>query len=248
MKSSFLRWVLPGVAAFVLVLLVRMPAAWLLPLLSSTLSCAAPQGTVWNGGCAGARIGIGPGQSVALDQVSWSLRPAALLRGRLSAQLRIQQAGGEVGALVSRGGRHLSVQSMAGQLQVDRNLVPMLPAGWHGALVADDLAFALDGNRITALRGAAGVQQLRDGQGNAFGSYLLTFDQDASGPPFAGQLRDTAGPLSVRATVRIEPQGAWQVDGRVAPRADASPALVQQLRLLGLPAADGSYPFSLAGE
>ncbi|MGC4027830.1 MAG: type II secretion system protein N [Steroidobacteraceae bacterium] len=249
MSPSLLRWALPGVAAFLLVLLVRLPAAWLLPLLPSALTCTAPEGTVWNGRCMGMQLRTGaPDQALALDRVGWVLRPTALLRGRLAAQLQLARAGGEASGLVSWRPRSLQVDALSGRLPMDRQLAPMLPAGWQGQLLADELSFTVEGGRIARLQGMAGVQQLQDAQGTALGSYELKFAADPAGPPFAGQLHDSGGPLSVQAAVRVEPQGAWQVDGRVAPRADAAPGLVKQLRLLGLPAADGSYPFSLAGE
>jgi hypothetical protein len=247
-----LRWAIPGVAAFLLVLVARLPAAWFLPLLPSSVRCAVVQGTLWSGSCAGMQVETAPGRTLALDRLDWSLRPVALLRARLGAEVRLFQGGGEASAVVSLRPSNLNVDSLEGRLPLDHRLLPLLPAGWRGDFSARDVSFTLDAGNLTRLSGTVRVHEIIDAENDPLGSYELSFSQSAGGeseaPPFVGLLRDVGGVLAVDATARIQARGAWQVDGRITPRAGASPGLVRQIRVLGLAAADGSYPFSIAGE
>lgn len=249
MSRRVVGWTLLGVVAFGAALLVRLPAAWLGSWLPAGVTCSAFGGTVWQGSCSVLTITPAPARTLQLERVDWTLEPLALLRGQLAAGVSLLQAGGTAeGHLALSFAGDIEVRQLTGRIPVDARLLPMLPAGWRADLAADALGFAHDAGGITHLAGEASLIGLRDGAGNPLGSYALRFAPGAASPPFPGELRDLGGPLSVQAAARIEANGAWQIDGRVAPRPEASPGLARQLSALGLPAADGSYPFSIAGE
>ena len=62
-----------------------------------------------------------------------------------------------------------------------------------------------------------------------------------------GQIRDLDGPLERARYAALTRQGGYEVEGVVAARAGASPALIDNLRYLGTPDAAGRRPFSLSG-
>ena len=62
-----------------------------------------------------------------------------------------------------------------------------------------------------------------------------------------GKLRDLDGPLAVEGTLRLTRQPGFELEGLVAPRAGAEPALINNIRYLGSPDATGRRPFSVAG-
>lgn len=245
--QRFTRWLLPGLAAFLVVLVVRLPAAWLRPLLPAQLQCAALDGSVWRGSCLGMAIDAAPGQRITADRLDWSLRPLALLTGRLRAGIRLEAAGDRLAGTVTRSAKRLELDDFNGNWPLDTRQLPQLPPGWSGRLQAGALSLSWQQGALSRLQGDLGVQGLQDDSGALLGSYRLGFPP-AAGPPFGGELADVDGVLAIRATVQVAAGGQWQVDGRVAPRAATPPGLARELALLGLPAADGSYPFSLAWE
>jgi len=83
----------------------------------------------------------------------------------------------------------------------------------------------------------------------AMGSYLLDFAPGAgAGDTVVGNLRDTAGPLSVTGTLRYSAASGYEINGTVAARNDATPDLAKAVEFLGAPDAQGLRPFSLAGS
>jgi hypothetical protein len=81
------RWLLLGLAGFLAILVVRLPAAWFAGQLPGQIRCEGLGGTVWHGDCDGMSIDQGlPNRApLGIDALQWTLHPAAMLRGRVSA-------------------------------------------------------------------------------------------------------------------------------------------------------------------
>ena len=63
-----------------------------------------------------------------------------------------------------------------------------------------------------------------------------------------GQLRDLSGPLAVRGQLRLQPSGAFEINGTVATRPNAGNEIDQALQVfLGPADTQGQRPFSMAG-
>ena len=100
---------------------------------------------------------------------------------------------------------------------------------------------------LTELQGRIEVHDLEDRSGNAtpLGSYVVDFP--GGGPEPVGKLHDLDGPLALEGTLRLTRQGGFELEGMVAPRANAPPELVNNIRFFGSPDASGRRPFSLSG-
>ena len=84
--------------------------------------------------------------------------------------------------------------------------------------------------------------------GAAIGSYAITFDAgSARDGKLIGQIKDLEGPMQVTGTATLAGDRSYVVEGLVAPRAGAPPAVTDTLRFLGAPDAQGRRPFSVAG-
>jgi len=231
---------------FLLTLLVRLPASVLLTHLPGSVRCTDVSGTLWRGSCG--ELAFGP-QSVS--DVRWTLHPVALLRARIALDLASADpaATGQT-YLEWQPGGELLVEHLAATLapQIVRGL---LPAGWSASMhVAIARARARAGHAI-ALDGRLQLQQLRAPR-TALGSYELAFTPSAgadtpAGAPMQGTLRDLDGPLALRGVIRLTSEGSYDLSGTVSAHEDASPALQQQLELLGPADADGAHAFSFAG-
>jgi general secretion pathway protein N len=239
-------WItLAAVVAFAAILVARMPAAWLLPSgPGAPFTCQGIEGSLWSGACEGLIV-----QRLPLGDLSWELAPLRLLRGRLAAHVTLNHeaahASGELEVGLS--GR-LTVRRLLADLPLDPKLLPGVPPQMQGEVHADLTLLELSGSLITQLQGTLEARNLLDrtGHATALGSYLVTFPGGAGEP--VGQLRDTAGPLSVSGTLRLRPAGGFDLQGLVAPRADAPPELASNLKFLGSPDASGRRPFSLSGS
>jgi hypothetical protein len=204
-----------GLLAFLAVMLVRLPARWLLPLLPETVKCAVASGTAWHGTCDGLSLSDGKSAPFVLQQARWTLHPLALLHARLSADIAIQGDWGQVSAAATMGtGSHLTISTLAAHGTIDKRLLPVLPAGWRGSFEARDVAFELQHQRLLQLRGVATVHGLQDGKGKPYGDYQLQLAPEG-GVAAVGDLHSLAGPVTVAAKVRVAQDMNWTIDGTV---------------------------------
>ncbi len=229
--------------AFLLIVLVRMPAAWVLPARGAQWSCASIEGSLWSGGCAGLTV-----SGTALGDLSWDLQPLRLLRGRAAARVAIGHGPADASADVEAtlGGR-VTARNVRADLPLDSALLPAVPANLHGRAHCELALVQLQRGVIRQLQGRIEVRNLEERSGNntALGSYAVSFP-GGSGDP-VGSLRDLEGPLALEGTLRLTPAPGFELEGVIAARGGAPPELVNSLRFLGSPDATGRRPFSLSG-
>lgn len=233
-----------AVLAFLVVLIARLPAAWVVPALHTELTCRSVSGSLWDGECTGARV-----RGVALDQLAWQLHPQALLRARLGARVSaIRGDAAASGELTLGLTGPLEARALKAHLPLDPALLPMLPPVISGSLDADVTDLEVERNgAITRLQGRFTVRHLVDssGQVTPLGSFSLHFPGGPGAP--RGQLHDLGGPLALTGTLRLTAAPGYVLHAELAARADAAPSLRQALQYLGAPDAAGRRPFALSG-
>jgi len=240
--------ILLGIAAFLVVLVMRLPASWVTPLLPPSAQCTSASGTLWRGVCEGLVLSDGKTTPMVLQQLSWSVRPAAMLRGRLASEVEVLSDWGQVRADVTlRSGPRLSIESLSASGTLDRRLLPVLPAGWTGSFEAHDVAVQMQERRLLSAQGIATVRGLQDANGQGYGDYQLQLAPQGDAAA-AGELRDTGGPIDLLAKVSVAQDLNWIVDGSVGTRGGQLPQLEQQLQMLGAPDASGRRPLSVSGN
>ena len=242
MKRPF--WIaLFAAIAFVAIVLMRMPAAWVLPVRGPQWSCASIEGSLWSGDCAGLTV-----SGTGLGDLTWDLHPSRLLLGRAAAQLTVGHGPADAHAEVEATlGGWVTARNVVADLPLDPALLAVVPANLHGRLHCDLALVQLQGRSIRQLQGRIEARNLEERSGNntALGSYVVTFP-GGSGDP-AGTLRDLEGPLALEGTLRLTPAPGFELEGFIAARSGAPPELVNSLRFLGSPDATGRRPFSLSG-
>jgi general secretion pathway protein N len=238
-------WIaLAALLAFAAIILVRLPASWVVPVSAkSPGACASVEGTLWSGSCNGLTV-----QHLHLGDLSWELHPQRLLAGRIAAHVTI--AGTVVrGSADAEAGLtgHLLARNVRADLPLDPKFLPGLPAAVRGQAHLELALAEVEHGIVKHLVGRIEVHDLeeRRGQVTRLGSYRLTFPA-ADGEP-TGQLRDLDGPLSVDGTLRLTAQGGFDVEGTVAPKPGAPRELTDNLQFLGSPDASGRRQFSLSG-
>ena len=237
-------WIaLLAAAAFVAIVLARMPAGWVVPARGPQWACASLDGSLWSGTCAGLTVSGTP-----LGDLSWELHPLRLAAARLAAHLTLSHGPAEAAADVELTfGQRITARNLLADLPLDPALLPPVPPNLHGRA---HLALALvqvQHGVIREIQGRIEVRNLEERSGNntALGSYSVSFP-GGSGDP-VGTLRDLEGPLALEGTLRLTPAPGFELEGVIAARRDAPPELVNSLRFLGSPDATGRRPFSLSG-
>lgn len=230
--------------AFAAVLVVRFPASWAVGALPASVHCRAPTGTVWRGAC-GEVVASG----TSLGALTWTLRPAALLRGALDAHVGLARAGASaVADVMARREGAIVARQLHAAIPLESGVIPQLPTTLEGDLAINLPVLQIRGRTIERIEGEVQIHGLGQRGGYRLGDFAAHFPSgSAPGGEPVGQVRDLGGPLDVRGTLRLTREPGYVLDGEVAARAGADPRLANQLRYLGNPDAAGRRPFSLAG-
>lgn len=234
-----------AIVAFAVILIARLPARWLSGFTPEGVSCAELAGTVWNGACGGLLV-----QNVQVGNITWHLHPARLFSGKLAAAVDLRRgthfARGDVEA---GSGGTITARNVRAELPLDPALLPQLPRNVSGTVNANLTFLRVENGVISAVQGLLEAHDLVQGAGAnrlELGDYSLTFPAaDPRNEP-VGTLKSLSGPLNVTGTLRLTREPGFVLEGLVSAAPGAPASLVQELRYLGAPDAQGRRPFSVA--
>ena len=233
-----------AVLAFAIILLVRLPAAWVKGFLPEGMACGSLSGTAWNGGCSGLLYKGAP-----VGDLTWELHPLALFRGKIAAFVNLTRGEDFIRGEVEAGrSGNVVARELQAQMPLNPPLVPELSSGYSGNLSVNLAYLRLEKNVVAAIEGqleSAGLTELRSQ--TPLGSYSLTFPKAAGDGEPVGQLTSLEGPVDFEGTLRLTRQPGWAINCKVRLKPDTPPRLAQQLAYLGTPDADGSRPLALEG-
>jgi hypothetical protein len=222
------------VLAVVAVVIALLPASLANKFLPSAARGEDFSGTLWHGSAG--RITIAGRDAGALE---WRLRPLALIKLRLDADLHWVKGSFVLDGAVACSRSELQASDLRGGGPIADLATLGLAQGWGGLAeirirtIAADLA-----GPSPSLRSAVGEIDLADvsspqiAAGSDIGNYALTFDDaslSASGDARAA-LVDKGGPLSLDASITLTPRTRTvMLTGTVKERAEAPPALRKDL-------------------
>jgi general secretion pathway protein N len=236
-----------GLAAFLLFLLVFLPASVALRFLPAGVELEGLSGTVWRGSVANATWRGKP-----LGPLRWSNRFWRLPQLELSYGVEYGPPGEVVTLDVGfRPGGRVALSGIRGSLPIARFHGLLAPRGWTGTVVLDVGRVELVGGRPVSAEGKVQVRGLGApyaGSGG-LGDFELELGEGAVGSEgIAGRLRDLGtGPLTVRATLSLDPAGRYLLSGEVAAAEGADPRVQQALARLGPPDSLGRRSFGVEG-
>jgi general secretion pathway protein N len=243
MKAS--SWlVVLAVLAFVIFVIARLPASWVIPSSSNEISCGDVSGTVWKGACAGLTT-----RGQAIGDLIWELHPLRLLAGKINATIALTRPTGNVQGDLEVGlDRNITAHNLVADVPLDHTLLPQIPPDLHGSVHAQLAVLKVSGRQIKVIQGHLEARNLQEGAGTSvepFGSYSLVFPATDGDP--VGELRDLGGPLEVQGTLHLTPEPGFALQALVKARPDASPDLQRAIQYLGSPDAQGRRPFGTEG-
>jgi general secretion pathway protein N len=232
-----------GALVFVGIIIARLPASWVMPGPKSGLACVEIDGSIWNGTCMGLTF-----QQQPVGDLSWELHAMRLLAGKINADIEVTRLVGSIKGNVESGfDKKIVARDLIVDLPIDQELAGALPPnlrGLRGKINAQLPLLRVDGQVVKAIQGNVEIDDLTDGA-QQWGSYVVEFPPPTAGIP-VGQLRDLgSGPLAVEGSLKLTPAPGFDLQGLVAARPSAPADLVQNLRFLGSPDAQGRRQFSL---
>lgn len=234
-----------AIAAFVLTLLLFLPATLIARWLPPNVTTGTLSGTLWNGGADAITIG-----GRFLGAARWQVLPLQLFSGRLALDLELVRPDGVARGRCALGlGNKIECSNVEAHWPIGELPMRVLPPGWTGDVQIAAPTLRLDNGALTGAAGTIEVLHLREPpRGLAIGSYQLAFAEGArQGDKTVGQIKDLEGPMEVSGTLTLGDDRSYVIDGLVAARAGAPRGMVERLRYLGAPDAQGRRPFSVAG-
>lgn len=243
-RGTLLLTVSAGVAVFLVVLVLYLPAAWFAALLPPQVRCADLGGSIWHGECLGLTF-----ENSKLGDATWNFSPGGALGGKLRGDLDVRGGAVSAKAEVDTSFRGVGeLRNVVARFPLDPAFLAQLPPDKRGNVSADFKRVVI-GDRF-AIRQAEGVLELRDlrqvgSQPLDLGSYQLTFDGKTQADGAAtGKLRDLGGPFAVDGTVQLTPPDSYVVRGFVTGRTAQAESVVRQ-NTIGPPDASGRSEFSI---
>jgi general secretion pathway protein N len=238
-----------GIGAYLLVLLLAFPAERATGYLEQQftgLSLQAVRGTVFSGRAAGLVI-----QGVQTGSVRWTLRPAALLLGRLEYHVTLDgdslRGTGNVGSGL---GASVVVHDVTAEINPEFLMERFSPVPLQAT---GSVTLAIDTLRIRdsfpdELYGRMSWNNagLQDPTVISLGQVEMVLG--STGDSVTGTLSNTPGDVALSGDISLQSSGEYNLRLELAPQTSASSELVQMLDAYGQRQPNGTYLLKEAGR
>jgi hypothetical protein len=247
-RGMLLLTVVAGLAVFLAVLVLYLPASWFSSALPPPARCADLGGSIWHGECLGLTV-----QNSKLGDATWNFSAGAALGGKLSGDVDIR--GGALSAQAdvdtSFGGVG-ELRNVVARFPLDPSFLADLPPDKRGSISIDLKRVVVGDSRVLQrVEGTVDLTDLRQVGPRPLdlGSYRLAFDgaTQADGT-VVGKVRDTGGPFAIDGTLTLTPPATYLVSGFITGRTAQAESLVREISLGARPDASGRTTFSFEGS
>jgi hypothetical protein len=247
-RSAVVLTVGAGLAVFLVVLVLYLPAGWFAAALPPPLRCGELGGSIWHGECVGLSF-----QGTTLGDATWNLAPGSALTGRLAGDVDLRGTALNVRAdLDTSFGGVGELRNVIARLVMDPALLPQFPPNQRGVITANlERLELVAGPAPRALKGTVELRDFRQfgPQPLDLGSYQATFDGTTSADgTVVGKLHDLGGPFAIEGTLTLTPPNSYLVQGLITGRSAEAERLVRQITLGATPDASGRSAFSFEGS
>jgi len=243
-----------GIASFVFFTLASIPAGVLTGLLEKNTSAGMHpggiEGTVWHGRINSLDIG-----GWRLRNTSWNVNPAALLLGRISANIGTRFSGSELTADASisvTGSVSVRDLDAAGQIApiAARFNLPVTGGHYRIQVTALDISDAWPTSLLGSLHVTGVPITVGGGATGPTGSYTVVFDDESvpENGQLLGTLSDDDGPVEVGGNIVLMPPKNYAIRAKLKARPDAPVEITQVLKFAGPLDSNGRHDFSMAGS
>ncbi len=210
----------------------RVAYEWFAP---PEVRVAGIEGTVWSGAAAEARV-----PALYLRNLTWSLRPSGLLRGRIGFAVAGEPAGGFIEGIVGiTPGGTVHLADVMGSMPLDLLRESVGSPGLSGALSLRVDSLEVRDGRPVAGQATFQVADLREPRvdSGSLGGYRGVVTTNEQG--LAVHYEDTDGVIDIEGRVDVAGDGTFRHTARLRPKPATPPQIRQFIGSLPL-AADGS--------
>ena len=247
-RGTLLLTLIAGLAVFLVVLVLYLPASWLASALPPQIRCNEIGGSVWHGECLGLQW-----QGAALGDATWNLAPGRALTGSLSGDIELRGTAVNLRTDLDTNFSGVGeLRNLSARLVLDPALLPQFPSDQRGTVSVQFVRLELAaGPSPRAMEGTIQLHDFRQVGTRPLdlGSYQLTFEGGAPTDGAAvGALRDLGGPFAVDGTVTLTPPNAYLVQGYITGRTAESERIVREITLGAMPDPSGRSTFTIEGS
>jgi general secretion pathway protein N len=239
------RYIAAGLIVFLGVLVFSFPARvaynWFAP---PDIVLTGISGSVWAGS---AVEGLAAGAYI--QDISWKLKPASFLTGKLAFATSSKPASGSLttDVAVSLDGS-LTMSNISGRVPLDlvhpalqqNGISGDVSLNFESLIIRNGVPVKADGNIIISNLFAPNLSSAQ------LGDYKAEFQ--ATTDAVIANVEDLSGVLDVSGTLTLSPDRTYQLIGEVATRPDAPPSITQQLQFLGSADERGFRQFRFEGS
>jgi hypothetical protein len=247
-RSAVVLTVGAGLAVFLVVLVLYLPAGWFASLLPPQVRCNELGGSIWHGECVGLHL-----QGSPVGDATWNFGAGRAITGRLAGDVDLRGSAITLRADVDTSFKGVGeLRNVNARLVMDPALLPQFPPNQRGVVTAQLESLELaEGPSPRAVKGVIELRDFRQfsPQPLELGSYQATFDGAvAENGAVVGKLRDLGGPFAVEGTISLTPPNGYLVQGFITGRTAEAERLVRQITLGAMPDASGRSTFSFEGS
>lgn len=225
-----LRWlVILAVIVFLTGLLLRAPARVAVSMfVPDTVRVGGVSGTVWKG-----RADSVDASGLFLRDLSWTLKPLSVFRGRLAMDLEASPPGGFLSTSVSlASGNRVEFEDLTAALPLSLFAATLRTAGLSGQANLRFAALSVENGVPVAADGSIEIANLTVPilQTGSLGGYRLEFVEADDG--IAASIEDTDGVVDLAGSLSLKPDRSYQLLALVESRRDTPDKLKTQINYL----------------
>lgn len=190
-----------------------------------------------------------------LSDLNWTLRPVALLGGKVAADLgfKVQNTIPAEGQLVASMGGAIKLNDWRARLGIQElkpllNL-PFIPVDGQAAIRLDEARIGKN-QRPEYIRGTLTLTNVKWTllkPAATLGAFRIDIDTNDDGV-IIGTLSDQDADIGLGGSITLNPDGSYVADLALSPRPQTPPMIRNTLPTLGRPNADGAYPVKQQGR
>jgi hypothetical protein len=248
--KRYLGYILLVVGAYVLCLIVQLPAAqiyaWMKPRGVLPVQLYQISGTLWHGRATAAIAG-----RTRIDAPAWAFHPRALLLGRIEYDLTGNLGPIPLSAIAGRGlGTPVYVKDSRIALPLNEVLrfMDLQDLGLNGRFQAEIVRLELRAQAIKSIDATLSVADVALGPPVNIQLGGATMRLESSDDVVKGVLKDSGGPLQADGILIYQPNGDYQFSLSLSARNPADTQLRQALRFVGTPNAAGKVSLNRRGH
>ena len=249
---SWKRYLLIGVGAYLLFVLIELPAQHILGWAVSDskqfpITYTSIKGSLWRGKMEAVSI-----QGIPVDKLKWRFTPSSLIFGRIGFDITLNNAGQELQGNVAIGsGDRIELEDLSGEIPASMipPMIDLAQIGVGGKVSVDLQQLTLEKNRITTAEGQ--IKWL----GSALLSPFAVKIGDLKADLYSEQegevkakINDLGGSTAVAGELSLTTDGNFQVNGEIKPGKNSDSSLESALKAISKRQSDGSYRITFSSR